>query len=368
MSASTVISAIKAIWSLIRIARDLSANNASSVISLRDVENLVQHGNAEFFITVALADIQTTHRNFYSAWLPSILQESSKPGGITTEDVTGPTGTLHLMFDRLHNVSGLLQRQLNQLAAVFRQYETRFHIEELLQGVHAFIHGYGLLLHIHGVHAELHRIRLGATTLDDRRLLQDTLQVGVYLRESLAVIHWFTRPVVPGSINDPGTSRISSQRIAQVSDIRTHRNPGGVLNPPSTSWSFADEYTSHRFSAPHISLSDIAQPPAATVRSTNERQVRDARQNRINNVRARLRTVFEEPAMEFVAQTEILYTEMAERARLQGSTLPPMPRALKLGEELPIEKMIESKGKKIAEIADGVEVQNGSINGVVQST
>lgn len=70
---------------------------------------------------------------------------------------------------------------MNQLREVYRSYSASLHIDELMRGVFAFFHGFGLLFHTHGVYAELRRIQVRAASLSDRMLLTDTQSTLQYI-------------------------------------------------------------------------------------------------------------------------------------------------------------------------------------------
>ncbi|KAI0067934.1 hypothetical protein BV25DRAFT_893284 [Artomyces pyxidatus] len=327
--ASAVISVIINVVDLIQTIntiRDLIAGNAATAITVVDLERVVRGQNAQFFTTIAFADIQTIRDQFYRNWLPSVVNFSTRRRrDITPDDITPSSGTLHIIFQSLIQARTQLAELLNRLREVYRTYSSVLHVDELMRGVFAFFHGFGLLLHMHAVYAELRRIQIGAESLNDRRLLTDTRSVLQYLVDGDAALSVLLRDWT-----------LQNMRLGAITDVR--ESPGGNLIPGS--WYFQDSYSPLASTTPDISLS-----VAGRMTASLESQARSLRATRVRNVTDRLRAVVANPADNVWRCFARLNDRMRERERVQGGTraivrpsqvrrlrpLPIRPRAMMFG-------------------------------------
>lgn len=301
---AALLSAFQAIVRIIRTVstiRDLAGGDAPRAITVADLQRVVEGENARFFATVAFADIQTIHNQFYRVWLPSVVARNN----ITASDINSPSGTLFHIFQNLINAKDRLARLMNRVREVFRTYAESLHVDELVGGVLAFIHGFGLLLHIHAVYAELRRIQIGAASLDDRRLLVDTRTALQYLADAHAAIGLF-----------PQNRYLQGRRLRLITDII--RNPGGNVVPPS--YSFRDSYSPRRTTTPNLVLFPLAPYRPDSLSS----QARARRERHIGNVENTMRAVFSNPADQARNQLVWLGNQLRERERLQGGARVPI--------------------------------------------
>ncbi|KAI0688011.1 hypothetical protein BC835DRAFT_340487 [Cytidiella melzeri] len=241
--ASSIVTAISSIVRIIGATssnQDLVGDNASSVITTVDFQRVVQGVNAPFFTTVAFTDIQTIHSQFYRNWLPTVVNLS---GGqhreITPDDIKVPAGASCHIFRALLGAREQLAQLMNGLREVLKVHLTSLHTDELLRGLLSFIHVFGLLLHIHAVVAKLRSIKIGAVSLDDRRLVTDTRSVPQYLVDGEAALSLPLRD-----------STLQNRRQSEITYIRP--SPSDRLHPPF--WYFKDDYTPRSSTTPDITL------------------------------------------------------------------------------------------------------------------
>ncbi|SJK97185.1 uncharacterized protein ARMOST_00436 [Armillaria ostoyae] len=192
---AAVISVIRQIFLIIKIVhymQDLKAGNATSVITIKDLTNVVKGENASFFTVIAFADIETIDHRFRNVWLPTIL-DFGKPGqNLTLHDLSHPSGRFYPGFKSLIDAIQTLDYNLNRLHQVFKTYVDSLEVDKLTAGFFAIIHCYGLLFHMHAVYAELHRIQISAPTLAHPDLRYDTRLILQYLCDAADSIGWFS--------------------------------------------------------------------------------------------------------------------------------------------------------------------------------
>ncbi|KAF8498558.1 hypothetical protein F5888DRAFT_181642 [Russula emetica] len=155
-------------------------NVSSEALTIDDLTHVVRGEHTRFFNTVTIADIETSRNNFYKVWFPTV----SKIRSVTRADLS-VGGSLYNISTNLSNSITNLQLNLNRLAAVFKQYEPDLSIDELARGYYAFVEGYTLLFHMHSLHAQFHRIIIGADSE------QDILQSLLYISEARSILDFF---------------------------------------------------------------------------------------------------------------------------------------------------------------------------------
>ncbi|KAF8498560.1 hypothetical protein F5888DRAFT_182645 [Russula emetica] len=152
-------------------------------LTIDDLTHVFRGEHARFFNTVTIADIETHRNNFYKVWRPTVSKISTMRS-VTRADLS-VGGSLYNISTNLSNSITRLQLKLNGLAAVFKQYEPDLLIDELTRGYYGFIEGYTLLFHMHSLHAQFHRINIGADSE------QDILQFLQYISEARSILDFF---------------------------------------------------------------------------------------------------------------------------------------------------------------------------------
>ncbi|KAG6812359.1 hypothetical protein H0H92_003259 [Tricholoma furcatifolium] len=192
--------------------RDIVASlNPSTPLSIDDVRSVVRGEHAVFFKTVILADMETTYKLFYDVWIPSIPTEED----ITSADLTSG-GLLYNTSTELSRSITKLHRDLNTLAAVFKEYESDLWIDELTQGYYAFIEGYGLLLSMHSLHHFFEFTKFGK-----KSNRQNMLHLKQYVSDAKSILSFFyvesdsqkSGKAVTGKILDRRLRRIKALEI-----------------------------------------------------------------------------------------------------------------------------------------------------------
>lgn len=294
--ATAVVSAVETIIGLIESIlniRDMLAGNAPTVITISDLESVVRGEHARFFTTIAFADIRTIRDQFYNVWLPSIANRNT----ITANDISQPNGPLFLIFQSLFSSRNDLAQILNRLRDVFRQYHSDLHPDELMRGIFSFMHGFGLLIHMHAVYAELRRIQIGATTLEDPNLIADTRSVIQFTVDSDAAM---------------------SALVAQDLYVSRVILIGQVHRPFFEPWQWTDTYSPLLSTAFDTVLNDSGTQSSGSGNSPEGARV--SRDARIQGVNGRVRTVAIIPANTVTARYATLRNNMRERERRQGGS------------------------------------------------
>ena len=266
-----VVATFKAICAIakgVKAIKDLYDNDAKSNIGFAEMKSLVAGQHAEFFKVITLAEVTHARDSFYTAVLPSITSTSN----IAARDVkTG--GRLYREFSDLMKHRDDVASNLKKLAAVVEQYANDLHPDDLMSALIAFVNGYGLLFHIHATYSELHRIEIGASSLDHRDLKYDTLKALQYVKDASDVltIRW-ARFNLFGEIGE--------SRCKLVGEIRSVYVPGD-----STRYYFKDTYTPLSTTPDHLYLStpryvevaaSLYRPSLEKARETYVRRIRSA--------------------------------------------------------------------------------------------
>lgn len=302
------LSAIQAIFKTVKVVvffKDLFANNARDVITLADIDRMITAQNATFFVTVQVAELRGIRREFYDAWLPSVASRNT----ISSADVVD-NGSLYFVFQHLLRAIPQVKTGLDKLGAVFQTYSQHLHIDDHLHGVLVFMEMYALLIHMHSTYATLRRIQINADSLDDSKLLPDTLSVLVYLRDADRMIAWMD-------------TRTRDRRRDIIGQVERHRNPGGVVNPPSTSFSYRDPFEPLP-TTPSSNHLTVSNPPAHYRKTAGRdeketrRQVEEVLAQRHRAVQERYGQVAGNDAREMLKSLKETITDMEHRRRLQG--------------------------------------------------
>ncbi|KAF9052248.1 hypothetical protein BDZ89DRAFT_1218601 [Hymenopellis radicata] len=299
MALPAIFAIFDTVWTLVervQSIRDLAANNASSLVTTADVTHVIRAENMCFFVTVTLTDIETTHNRFYNTLLPSVLA-LSRP--ITPADINRP-GQLSLVFSDLISFANVLSRQLNQLRAAYRQYSPQLHVDDITRGLHSCVHGYTLLIHMHATSAELRRIQIGAATLNDPRLLPDTLLVLDYLCDSIAGLDWFR-----------GRDNALGPRLNLITPISSiWPGSGSIL------YRYNDTYVPLSTTTNDITL-DVPSPPPHNPQNRNRGQVEQWRAERVSRVSDRQHAVVTNTSWRAWDINQRVQRQMWSRERVQ---------------------------------------------------
>ncbi|SJL14344.1 uncharacterized protein ARMOST_17800 [Armillaria ostoyae] len=240
MSIQLVIKSIGFIINTIKFVatvRDLLADDAGKTIVLQsDFEHVIRAQNAKFFVTIKVSELEGIRNQFYDATLPTVTNSN-----IITSAELQPNGALGQLFILLSGHIDIVKRGLDSLVGVFKAHGKDLQIDDLVYSQFLLIRLYGLLLHMHSTYATLHRIQVGASSLDDPRLSYDTRTIIHYINSIQSALPW---------LNEYTWQR----RSDTIGPLKMEYSPGGLLTPPTREWTFTDTYSSLPSTDPAYSL------------------------------------------------------------------------------------------------------------------
>ncbi|KAK0219042.1 hypothetical protein IW262DRAFT_1074849 [Armillaria fumosa] len=284
--------------------RDLLADDAGkNIVLLSDFEHVIRAQNAKFFTTITVSELEGIRNNFYDAILPSVTSYNN-----ITSAVVQPNGALGQLFILLERHIDIVKRRLDSLVGVFQAHGKDLHIDDLVYSQFLLIRLYGLLLHMHSAFATLHRIQIGASTLDDYRLSYDTRTVIHYINSIQSALPW---------LNEYTWQR----RRDTVGPLKMEYHPGGLTTPPTREWVFTDTYSSLSSTDPAYSLLVL---PKYYSERTQEKG--DATRNRhITKVKDRYQVVASSCVQQLMKDLGSLLTAMQTRLQRQEQVECPEP-------------------------------------------
>ncbi|KAK0480401.1 hypothetical protein EDD18DRAFT_1020162, partial [Armillaria luteobubalina] len=276
--------------------RDLLADDAGKNIVLRnDFEHVIRAQNAKFFTTITVSELEGIRKNFYDVILPTVTSYNN-----ITSAMVQSNGALFHLFNQLVTHIDIVKRKLDSLVGVFYTHAKDLQIDDLVYSQFLLIRLYGLLLHMQSTFATLHRIEIGASSLDDPRLSFDTRTVINYIDSIQDALPWLEEYTW-------------QRRLDTVGPLKMHYSPGGLLTPPTREWEFTDTYSSLSSTDPAYSLLVL---PKSYSEGTQD-QADATRNHHITEVKDRYQAVASGCVQQLMKDLGSLLTAMQNRLQKQ---------------------------------------------------